>query len=179
VSLRCRVAQHVAETQHRITLLFRNSLFFSIPDMALILLNIDIVKIALAHSDGFIAPRVDLASEILVVELNADGTEVHREALSMQAFPHPLALVNRLKADGVDTLICGAISGFLERVFVFNGIRVISWVTASVEEAIQLIVKGELSDGYLAKEMIPSLQRPLPRGWRHRRRHRFGQRRRK
>lgn len=139
------------------------------------------MKVALAHTHGFIAPRVDLADEILIVELNEAGEEVHKEAIPAENVPHPLALVNRLRAEGVDTLICGAISGFLERMLAFNGIRVISWVSASVEEALRLLAKGELSNGYMTPETMMPRQSPFPWGWCHRRghRHRHGRRRRK
>ena len=136
------------------------------------------MKIAVAHTGGFVAPRLDLAEGFLLVEVEKDGSEIARESLSVNQFAHPLSLINAFKTRDVDTLICGAINAFFMRLFDFHGIRIVSWVDAPVDEAVKRCAKGMLREGYSAGRTIPPGQMAFPCRGRRRRRRGYGKQRR-
>ncbi len=113
------------------------------------------MKVAVAHSAGVVAHRLDLATDFIVVEFDEEGSELVRQSLNVEQFAHPLSLINALKDAGVDTLICGAINNFFMRFLEFNRIRVISWVDATVAEALNLLLEGRLREGYVTPRSMP------------------------
>jgi predicted Fe-Mo cluster-binding NifX family protein len=55
--------------------------------------------------------------------------------------------VRLLRDQGVDTLICGGVQDSFETLVEANDIRVISWVSGSVEQLLDRFLQGELVPG--------------------------------
>jgi predicted Fe-Mo cluster-binding NifX family protein len=100
------------------------------------------MKAALTVWDGRISPVFDVSREALIVTI-ADGLEVARRTESIDAPTGPLR-IDRLRALGVRTVICGAISEPLHRELCARGVHVIAFVAGGVEEVIRAFLAGAL-----------------------------------
>ena len=59
----------------------------------------------------------------------------------------PFDRVRLLRDQRVDTIICGGVQGVYEAALRASGIRVISWVSGSVDELLALYLRGALAPG--------------------------------
>ncbi len=112
------------------------------------------MKVAIPQFGSRVSPRFDFASEVLIVTIK-DGNVIDRQQHSLIN----LNTIRRsilLREQGVDVLICGAISDFAVRFLLGNGIQVISMVVGETEEAIKRIIDGTL---FSATITIPRLKR--------------------
>lgn len=104
-------------------------------------------KAAFAFLDERIAPVFDTARHLWLVA-TADGRMVSeaQEAMSEQTPPERAAF---LGAQGVDTLICGAISIPMREALIANDIQVLPFVAGELRQVIQAWLGGELgSESY-------------------------------
>jgi predicted Fe-Mo cluster-binding NifX family protein len=89
------------------------------------------MKIAIPHWQGRLSPVFDVCGRLLVVE--TDGRqEIGRGDVAITGVD-PLDRVLQLSALGIDVLICGAISRYLEAAVAAAGIRVLAEVCGPVE----------------------------------------------
>jgi len=119
------------------------------------------MTVALAVWDDRISPVFDTAGTLLVVEIE-DGQVTGRREEPVSA-DLPTEKVARLKALGVETLVCGAISRPLAEAIAAEGIRLVPFVAGSLEEVIAAYVEG----------LLPGPTFAMP-GCGRRRRDRFG-----
>ena len=89
-----------------------------------------------------VSPRFDCGAVLLVAEV-ANGTANAAEQV-VDASRNSLERVARLRQLGVDTVICGAITGFLLRHLTANGIRVYPWVFCEASDALAALAQGKL-----------------------------------
>jgi predicted Fe-Mo cluster-binding NifX family protein len=59
----------------------------------------------------------------------------------------PFDRVRLLRDQRVDTIICGGLQAVYEDAMRASGIRVISWVSGSVDDLLALFLRGELTPG--------------------------------
>jgi predicted Fe-Mo cluster-binding NifX family protein len=90
-----------------------------------------------------VSPRFDCGGVVLLAQVD-DGTVMSTEQVT-DAAGNSLERIARLRELGVDTVVCGAITGFLLRHLAANGIRVFPWVFCEASEALEALARGELS----------------------------------
>ncbi|MCK4349984.1 MAG: dinitrogenase iron-molybdenum cofactor biosynthesis protein [Candidatus Krumholzibacteria bacterium] len=91
-----------------------------------------------------ISPVFDTSRRLLIVRIQADGSESMREVALDEA--SPLLKVNTLKELGADVLICGAVSNPVAGLVEAANIRLIPWVSGGVYEILAAFKRGELNE---------------------------------
>lgn len=100
------------------------------------------MKVALTIWGARISPVFDVSRELMVLTIHGSVIGVpRRERLEV---PTADLRVERLTALGIDTLVCGAISGRLHRALASRGVRVIGFVTGDADEVLRALVAGTL-----------------------------------
>ncbi|MBN1355219.1 NifB/NifX family molybdenum-iron cluster-binding protein [bacterium] len=92
------------------------------------------MKVAIPHWQGRISPVFDVADNVLIVEI--DGEEERSRENLIFTSEEPQVRAAFLADSGVDVLICGAISWFLELAVSVAGVRVISNVFGDVSHVL-------------------------------------------
>jgi predicted Fe-Mo cluster-binding NifX family protein len=100
--------------------------------------------IALPIWNERISPVFDTSRRIMVIRIEADGSETIEE-INLGEAP-PVARVKMLERMGTDVLICGAVSNPVARLVEATNIRIIPWVSGSVEAVIDAFRRGELDE---------------------------------
>ncbi len=100
------------------------------------------MKLAIPTFGSRVSPRFDFAPRLLLCTLE-NGNIVNREEISLIPWS-PWQRVEKLKEMRVKALICGAIDGNSAQALKDGRIRVISWVSGDVEEALSYYLRGEL-----------------------------------
>ncbi len=101
------------------------------------------MKIAVPLFHKRISPRFDCA-ETFLLAIAEKGEVIDRVKLAAAEWT-PGKRVDKLKNLGVDTLICGGIDEISARGLIFDGISSFSWVTGDAEDALQILLRGELA----------------------------------
>jgi predicted Fe-Mo cluster-binding NifX family protein len=91
-----------------------------------------------------ISPVFDTSRRIMVIRIEADGSETTEEIDLGEV--HPVARVKMLERIGADILICGAVSNPVARLVEATNIRIIPWVSGSVKDVIDAFRRGELDE---------------------------------
>jgi len=124
------------------------------------------VLIAIPNCQGRVSPVFDVASRLLVVQVRG-STETERREVVLIAQEGD-SIVRDLKAAGVKTLICGAISQELCRRLENAGIRVVSQICGEIDAVLAAHRTGTLNT---ADFLMPGCCRHLSGMDRRRRRH--------
>jgi predicted Fe-Mo cluster-binding NifX family protein len=102
------------------------------------------IKVAVSEYEGRIAPVFDCCQCLSIFSQRADGHELigieHWSSLPR------MARAGRLKALGIDCVLCGGISCDMERHIVSEGIRLIPWLAGEVNEVMAAFREGRLED---------------------------------
>lgn len=102
------------------------------------------MRIGLSVWRGRIAPVCDVSICILIVEI-ADKQVVHcHEEMIRQC--DPIHKARLIKALNIDTLICGAISRFLEGYLNNRGVSVLARTCGQIEAVINAYLNGKIKD---------------------------------
>jgi predicted Fe-Mo cluster-binding NifX family protein len=113
------------------------------------------MRIAIPDWHGQVSPVFDVAGRLLVVDLD-EGREIARKVIVLANLT-PTRRVLRLKALGVETLVCGAISRPLEQLVTRLGIRIISLVSGPLEKVERFVALGQpIPETYL----LPGCRQP-------------------
>ena len=104
-------------------------------------------KIAIPIFDERISPRFDCARSFLLIEVQ-NGEVVESEELRAAKLS-TMERVGKLSDLRVGTLICGGIDEVSARRLSHNGIRIYSWVTGLVRDALISFLNGELEPGIM------------------------------
>jgi len=103
-------------------------------------------KTAFAYWENRIAPVFDTARDIHIVEVES-GKIIKGELVRLSdTMPSVRAL--RLAELGIDTLVCGAISGVMLKLVEAYGIKVVSFVAGDKQDVIQAWISGGIHDGF-------------------------------
>lgn len=103
------------------------------------------MKVAVPVFGTRVSPRFDCDTGLLVADV-ADGAVRQVEHVP-DATSNTLLRIARLRKMGVEAVVCGAITGFVLRHLVANGIQVYPWVFCEASEALEALARGELSAG--------------------------------
>jgi len=138
------------------------------PDLARILLNPLMMRVAIPTWSGTISPVFDVARRLLLVDIEG-GKELRRreEPVDETDIASRAMHVARL---GVDLLICGAISRPLEMILISEGAQVIPHTCGSVEDVLRAYVSGTFTEqAFLMPGCCGRRRRTWARGRRGRR----------
>jgi len=106
------------------------------------------MKVAIPHWQGRVSPVFDVASHVLLVDVD-DGTERGRQDVYLDA-NGPRARASLLADLGADVLVCGAISRQQETALSATGVRVIQQICGNVDEVLVAFRNDRLSrDAFL------------------------------
>ncbi|MFH1530167.1 MAG: NifB/NifX family molybdenum-iron cluster-binding protein [Pseudomonadota bacterium] len=103
------------------------------------------MKVAIPHFGDSVAPCFEYTAAITIFRIE-DGKVADQTDFSLQS-QRAFDRVRLLRDQGVDTLICGGVQGRFEDLIRANGIQTISWVYGTVEDLLDLFVRGELRAG--------------------------------
>ncbi|MDD5170056.1 MAG: NifB/NifX family molybdenum-iron cluster-binding protein [Syntrophales bacterium] len=102
------------------------------------------MKIAIPVQGNHVATVFDAADDILIIEKGL-GSAMDASRLSF-AKDTNIDKVAFLKEQGVDILLCGALSGFMRRMIEAAGIRVTPFIRGPVEEVVEAFLCSKLDD---------------------------------
>ena len=100
------------------------------------------MKIAIPIWEGKVSPVFDTASRLLILQVE-DKNETSR----FETFLDETDLTRRcmrIQALGVDTLICGAISGHFHRMLRADNVEIIPWISGATEDVLKAYLDGEI-----------------------------------
>jgi len=100
--------------------------------------------IAIPNWQDRVSPVFDVAEQILLVQYEGMSETLRSHLLFHEDRPELRA--ERLIEQGVDVLICGAISSLLESLLVANRIKVVPRVCGDVDEIIRAYLDGSIDD---------------------------------
>jgi predicted Fe-Mo cluster-binding NifX family protein len=100
------------------------------------------MTVAFAVWDNWISPVFDTAGTLLMAE--TEGGRVTARRREPMDGHLPSEKVARLKMLGVETLVCGAISRPLADAITAEGIRLVPFVSGTVEEVVTAYAQGVL-----------------------------------
>jgi len=123
------------------------------------------MKIAIPIWNGRVSSAFDFAHKLLLVDIEY-GREAGRVEISMLPESNP-EKANRLKALGVEVLICGAISRSLASQVQACGVKVLPYVVGQVDEILKAYLTGKLIEPQFA---LPGCWPGARKGFRRRRR---------
>jgi predicted Fe-Mo cluster-binding NifX family protein len=115
------------------------------PRLARWLLHPVFMKIAIAHWQRRVSPVFDVADRLILITVE-DGREVHRESLRL-ASRDPFERARKLAEQGVNVLLCGAVSSALEKALNAAGIQVLGFLGGELESILAAFLDGKLNDG--------------------------------
>lgn len=102
------------------------------------------MNVALTVWEDHISPVLDTARSVVLVEMR-NGAPVSRREEAL-AGDSPYEKAARLRALGVETLVCGAISRPLAELIASLGIQVVPFVSGSVDEVLGAMIAGRVPD---------------------------------
>jgi predicted Fe-Mo cluster-binding NifX family protein len=101
------------------------------------------VRIAIPRMGEHVAPCFEYCATMAIFTVRADAV------VDQFDFPlrsrDPFDRVRLLRDEEVDTIICGGVQGVYEDALRASGIRVISWVSGTVDDLLDLFLRGRLS----------------------------------
>lgn len=102
------------------------------------------MKIAIPVQGDHVATVFDAADDLLMVEEGSGpATDLSRLSFLKDTKIDKVAF---LKEQGVDILLCGALSGFMRRMIEAAGIRVTPFIRGPVSEVVEAFFLGKLDD---------------------------------
>jgi predicted Fe-Mo cluster-binding NifX family protein len=111
------------------------------------------MKVAIPHCGEQVAPCFEATTTITIFTIRRHKV-VARTSFSLQS-REALDRVRLLRDQGVCTLICCGLQASFEDLLLASGIRVLSWVSGSVDELLDLFLEDRLvpGTGRLAPEL--------------------------
>ena len=103
------------------------------------------MKVALAVWNGRIAPVLDVAGTLRVLEIH-DGRIEGEETLSVKPGTGIWGRVSAIRDTGADVLVCGAVSGPVHRMLVDGGMDVRPFISGDSEEVLQAFMSNMLHE---------------------------------
>ncbi len=103
------------------------------------------MKVAVTRVGDSIAPRFERSATITIYTIKNRKVvdEIDYPLQSKEAFDR----IRLLRDQKVDTVICGGVQMVVENVLEASGIQSISWVSGTVSELLDLLVRGQLVSG--------------------------------
>jgi predicted Fe-Mo cluster-binding NifX family protein len=103
------------------------------------------IRLAIPYFGSRVAPRLDGARRLLLLSIE-DGKVTSRESVetSSRTSAGKLRLMKRRE---VGVVICGGIDQQSLRLFRSSGMRIFSWITGEVDDAVRMFLRGDLKPG--------------------------------
>ncbi len=100
------------------------------------------MKVAIPIFNNRVSPRFEYAPTLLLATVENNKALENKE-LSIKDYDvfRRCALIREL---GVDTLICGGITGFISRLLDGKNVRIVSPISGEVEEVLECFLQGKL-----------------------------------
>lgn len=102
-------------------------------------------RVAIAVWRGYVSTTLDFAGSLLVVDL--EGRKEAATKVLRLAGDSLQSIASRLEEQGIDVVICGAISQWLGHRLEMRGMIVIPFVSGRVDDVIAAFAAGTLDDG--------------------------------
>lgn len=106
------------------------------------------MKVAVTVWEGHISPVFDVFREALILEVQ--GGQIVSRFTQVVEGDNPEVKVERLRAMGIDVVVCGAISQATFEALRTLGIRAISFVSGEVDTIVAALLAGRLPSADLA-----------------------------
>jgi len=103
------------------------------------------MKIAIPVFKTRVSPNFDHAQTALLIGIDKGSVATMNE-LSLGPV-EPQMRATQIKNLGVDVVICGGVSNFLQNLLQEQNIRVIPWITGEAQKALELFMRGSLEPG--------------------------------
>ena len=100
------------------------------------------MRVAIPRMGALVAPCVGHCAMMSIYTIR-DGGVADQLDFPLKS-DDPVDRVRLLRDQDVDTLICGGIQDVLENILRASGITVISWVSGSVDDLLDLYLRGRL-----------------------------------
>ncbi len=99
-------------------------------------------SVGIAQVNHRVAYRLDCADKILIAAKDGKG-RVHLEEIILTE-ENPIRRVKQIVSLGINTLVCGAMSNFVFRMFQYHGIEIIGGVVGDTKEVLKQYLNGSL-----------------------------------
>ena len=111
--------------------------------------------VGIVRMENRVAYRLDCADTVVVARKDPKGNVQMEEAILSES--DPIRRVQQIADLGIETLICGAVSGFVFRMFQHHGIQVIGGVIGEAQDVLHHYLDGNLRAGAILH--TPGLKR--------------------
>jgi len=101
--------------------------------------------VGIVRMENRVAYRLDCADTIVVARKDRKGNVQMEEAVLSER--DAIRRVQQIADLGIETLICGAVSGFVFRMFQHHGIQVIGGVIGDAQDVLHHYLDGNLRSG--------------------------------
>lgn len=102
------------------------------------------MKVAISVHQGRIAPVFDCCRRLLIIQQAADDDEIVGNEDWSELRRHIRAL--RLKEIGVEALICGGISRWMQEQVELQGIKILPWLAGDIQDVLNAFRENRISD---------------------------------
>ncbi len=100
------------------------------------------MKVGVAVFRNIVAPRLDFSEQIFSYDIE-NGKVLNMNAINL-VLGYPMELLNVLRSEGIDTIICGGgPRGFLRNLY-FNGINILNGGFMEPQKAVELFLEQKL-----------------------------------
>ncbi len=103
------------------------------------------MKVAIPRMGNTVAPCLEYCTTMALVTIQG-GNVTDRVDFRITS-REPLDRLRLLRDQEIDTIICGGVQDVFEDMLKANGMEVISWVSGSVDDLIELFLRGQLVPG--------------------------------
>jgi predicted Fe-Mo cluster-binding NifX family protein len=100
------------------------------------------MKVAIPVYGDYVSNVFDFAHKLLMVDIE-NGKETKRLEVGLEGLSL-LQRADQLKTNGVDVLVCGAVSQLLANMVIQSGIEILPYVTGNIEDVIGAYTTGQL-----------------------------------
>ena len=103
------------------------------------------MKVAIPINNDRVAPRLPLAKEVYIIELQGKK-EIGREKVNISLL-HPMEIPDFLASQGVSKVIAGGVTWHLQEMLRVHNIEVIWGIMGAVDEVLAFFLKKGLQEG--------------------------------
>ena len=103
------------------------------------------MKVAIPINNERVAPRLPLAKEVVIIELQGKR-EVGRKKVNISLL-HPMEITDFLASEGVTKVIAGGVTWHLQEMLRVHNIDLIWGIMGAVDEVLEFYLKKGLRDG--------------------------------
>ena len=110
------------------------------------------MTVAIPRMGEAVAPCFEYCATMAIFTIR-DGRVVEQKDIPLRS-REPFDRVRLLRDQKVDTVICGGMQDVYEDVLRASGLEVISWVSGSVEDLLDMYIRGRLVTGTELRDEI-------------------------